>query len=238
MQSCPDAGFGAARWARDRPRSSPVDILGGALHGPTGDPSSDSWRRGRPLRPRARCKWRRGRAVRVPAFRSRSLNWSPRCRDPPAQRDPPATRPADGREDLGNVGAEPAVGISAGPGQRHRVAGHLPHHVGGAFGDLRRMRDDHDTDVHPHSLARAAGIDRRGDMIETVDRAPGSMCRPTVRRERRPGHAGPASRSYAPAARGRKRFSSVSIGALASARQTGRAHRARSCARRRIGREP
>ena len=50
-------------------------------------------------------------------------------------------------------------------GERHLVADHLPHHVGGAFGDFRGVGHDHDADVimRPLPSGRGQGGDDRRD---------------------------------------------------------------------------
>jgi hypothetical protein len=77
----------------------------------------------------------------------------------------------DGREDRLDAGAEAAIGIATAPGERHLVADHLAHHVGGAFGNQWRMRDDDDADIaHAWAPSTLAAV----RMISALERAPGS----------------------------------------------------------------
>ena len=86
----------------------------------------------------------------------------------------PGFRPGlvDGTHDRLDIGAEPAMAVSAAPCKRHFVAHHLPHHVGRALGDQRRMRDDDDTDI-AHVLSPTVFATVRTS--SAVERAPASI---------------------------------------------------------------
>src|SRR4030095_9788907 len=80
----------------------------------------------------------------------------------------------DGLHDRLDAGAETAFGIAAAPGERHLVADHLAHHVGRAFGDQRRMRDDDDADI---AHQRAPSVPPIAGTISALKRAPASTWR-------------------------------------------------------------
>ena len=50
-------------------------------------------------------------------------------------------------QNTGDIRAEPAIGIAAGPGERHGIAYHLAHHIGCALRNLGGMRNDDDADI-------------------------------------------------------------------------------------------
>ena len=107
----------------------------------------------------------------------------------------------------GHVGAKAAVRIAARVGERHGVANHLPHHVGGPFGDLGRVRYDDDSDVG-HGLSSPM-TSQMAAIIRQDDRAPGSIW--------------PIERSPRNEARPRKAFIGMVAAAASNARRRSRA---------------
>src|SRR5690606_34306 len=59
-------------------------------------------------------------------------------------------------DNLSDVGSKPTCAITARISERYAVPYHLPDHVGRTFGDLGRMRNNYDSDVHLDAFSRAA----------------------------------------------------------------------------------
>src|SRR6185436_18532644 len=86
-----------------------------------------------------------------------------------------ALRPGfvDRLHDLFDAGAEAAIGIAAAKTKRHFIADHLTHHVGGAAGNVGRMRHDHDADLVAHDFP--SNTSQTASTISSLERAPGSI---------------------------------------------------------------
>src|SRR5579883_411784 len=78
----------------------------------------------------------------------------------------------DRLHDQPDIGAEPAIGIAAAEGDLHFAADHLPHHVGGALGDVLGVGDDDDADRVIH--CRASSVLQTACTKTQLDFAPGS----------------------------------------------------------------
>src|ERR1700676_1184119 len=81
--------------------------------------------------------------------------------------------PIDRLHDRFDAGAQAATGIAAAPAERHLAADHLLDHERGAAGDVRRVRDDDDSNIFAH--ANPSMTSAIASMIKADDRAPGSM---------------------------------------------------------------
>jgi len=145
----------------------PPDASVGSHHCPFDNGASQTTTRSR--RPIRACRWPSRCGLRPPDPRARHAGVGP--------------RPPDRLDDRGNVCAQPASELPPvhASGTLRRPSAH---HVfgGGAFGNLRRVRDDSIPDVgHVHSPSRC-----RRRIISDDDRAHGSIWRRSARENEAP----------------------------------------------------